>query len=360
MSTKILTTAIIIFLFLKFIFNNSDKSNAIFFFSDLGQLATFLIGISMMTFAIYFINFLKNDVFVITFFSLSILFLLLNYFFGLEEYGSTRRIYIFSSFSIQPSEIIKLSLILISAFIFDKFYNKKIILISILFSIYLIPVIFIQLQPDTSTAIFISSFALIAIFLSGASYKTLSGITIGIFSLLPMIFAIIIADYQLDRINSFTDNSMDPLGSSYIINLVSEAIKSGGLIGPGIINVNDSILSNVIAANSDFALALIIEQLGFLALFLIILGLIGILWSGTYISYASKNKFDYFVTLLSTYALVMQGLLHIMVNVSILPATGTTLPFISNGNNAMIINFILIGLIIGVNKKNIESDKTKL
>jgi cell division protein FtsW (lipid II flippase) len=271
---------------------------------------------------------------------------------GTEEYGSTRRIYLTNTFSIQPSELIKIPIILLSSIVFSKLYSKQLRLIPILLFIFSTTIFLIQLQPDTSTALLYSVFFGLTIYLSGTSYKALIAMTLGVISLLPLVFSLIIYEYQFERLSAFANSNADPLGNAYIINLVKEAIGSSGIIGPGSIDQSNSILLNVLAADSDFALAVIIEQLGFIFVIFIVVMFVSILWIGTNIAIKSSSKFHYLSSILATYFIVFQGMLHIMVNLAILPTTGTTLPFISNGSNSLVINLALIGIIIAVDRKN--------
>ena len=109
---------------------------------------------------------------------------------------------------------------------------------------------------------------------------------------------------------------------------------------------------NVLASDIDFDLAVIIEQLGFIMLIVIIVAFLFILWIGTSIALNADTRFQFLSTILATYIIVIQASLHIMVNMSLLPTTGTTLPFISNGSNSLIVNFALLGIIIGTERKN--------
>ena len=340
---------------IKFIFNSPRISNdEIAFFSNYGQLFALVLGAIFMVLIIYFFDFLENEILVFLFFSINIILLIaigINLI-GAEEYGSIRRIYLSDSFSIQPSELLKFPMVLISAILFKRLYDKQFTLLSILLVLYIVPILLIQLQPNTSTALLFSSFFTITIFLCGSSYKTLLTMVVGFLALLPMALTLFVAEYQFDRINAFTNPSADPLGISYIPNLVEKAVVSSGFIGSGFIEKTDSFLFNVLAADSDFALAVLIEQLGLIVLVIIIASFFAILWIGTTVALNSSNRFEFLCTILSTYIIVLQAALHIMVNLSLLPSTGTTLPFISNGSNSLVVNLSLIGIIIGTEQKN--------
>ena len=362
MKTNFLLAIISSLILIKFIFNSPKlTTNSLLFFSDYSQLLALIVGIAVMLFIIYFFNFLENEL-LISFIFLVIIVLLIalvTNFLGTEEYGSTRRIYLTDTFSIQPSELIKIPMIALSSIAFSKFYSNQLRLIPILLLIFSTVIILIQLQPDTSTALLFSIFFGLTIYFCGTSYKSLIAIILGITSLLPLMFSLIIYEYQFERLSAFVNANADPLGNAYIINLVKEAIGSSGMIGPGFVNKGNSILLNVLAADSDFALAVIVEQLGFVFVIFTVMSFMAILWIGTSIAIKSTNKFHYLSSLLATYFIVMQGILHIMVNLAIIPTTGTTLPFISNGSNSLVINLALIGIIIGVDRSNNAIEKSK-
>jgi rod shape determining protein RodA len=362
MKTYLLLAIISSLILIRFIFNSPGSiGNTLLFFSNYSQLAALIVGIATMLFIIYFINFLENELlvsFIFIVMTLLLIALATNYL-GSEEYGSTRRIYLTNTFSIQPSELIKLPIILLSSIAFNKFYGIQIRLIPILLLIFSTTIILIQLQPDTSTALLFSIFFGLTIYFCGTSYRTLIAMLLGVIALLPLMLSLIVYEYQFARLSAFVNTNADPLGNAYIITLVKEAIGSSGMIGPGLINKSNSILLNVLAADSDFALAVIIEQLGFVFVIIIVIAFIAILWIGTSIALKSTNRFNYLSSLLATYFIVLQGILHVMVNLAIMPTTGTTLPFISNGSNSLVINLALIGIIIGVDRKNKITERNK-
>ena len=355
MKQSIIIIAVSLLLIIKFLFNDPKQSNdEVLFFSNYAQLFALILSIASAILIIYFYEFLENDFLVFLIFAINIFLLIALGFdiLGREEYGSIRRIYITNEFSIQPSEILKFPILLTTALLFKKFYNKQFLLISSLLVVYLIPIVLIQLQPNTSMALLYSAYFAVAIFLCGVTYKSLFTMSLSVIALLPIFITFFVAEYQFGRFNAFTNPQIDPLGISYIPNLVSNAVNSSGFIGPGHIESVNSFLFNVLAADSDFALAVVIEQMGFIALILIIITFLFILWTGTSIANNSENRFQFLSTILATYIIVIQAILHIMVNLSLLPTTGTTMPFISNGSNALLVNFALIGIILGVERKN--------
>tara|TARA_Y100001970_G_scaffold138225_1_gene170135 strand:+ start:37670 stop:38764 length:1095 start_codon:yes stop_codon:yes gene_type:complete len=360
MKQAIIIIIVSFLLIIKFLFNSPKQSNdELLFFANYAQLFALVLSIAIALLIIYFYDFLESDILIFLFFAINLLLLMALGIdlLGREEYGSTRRIYLTNEFSIQPSEILKFSILLATALLYKKFYDKQLLLISLLLAIYIIPIILIQLQPNTSTALLFSAYFTVAIFICGVTYRALFTMFLSMFALLPMVITFFVAEYQFGRFSAFANPQIDPLGLSYIPNLVNNAVNRNGLIGPGTIEKVDSFLFNVLAADSDFALAVIIEQLGLIALLLIIIAFIFILWTGTSIALNSANRFQFLSTILATYIIVIQAMLHIMVNLSLLPTTGTTLPFVSNGSNALLINFALIGIIIGTERKNKRRSK---
>ncbi|MBR74585.1 MAG: hypothetical protein CL872_06600 [Dehalococcoidaceae bacterium] len=355
MKQAIIIIIVSFLLIMKFLFNSPKQSNdELLFFANYAQLFALVLSIAIALLIIYFYDFLESEILIFLFFAINLLLLMALGIdlLGREEYGSTRRIYLTNEFSIQPSEILKFSILLATALLYKKFYDKQLLLIILLLAIYIIPIILIQLQPNTSTALLFSAYFTVAIFICGVTYRALFTMFLSMFALLPMVITFFVAEYQFGRFSAFANPQIDPLGLSYIPSLVNNAVNRNGFIGPGTIEQVDSFLFNVLAADSDFALAVIIEQLGLIALLLIIIAFIFILWTGTSIALNSANRFQFLSTILATYIIVIQAMLHIMVNLSLLPTTGTTLPFVSNGSNALLINFALIGIIIGTERKN--------
>ena len=190
---------------------------------------------------------------------------------GVLGKGATRWIKIFG-FSIQPSELVKVTIILaLAKFYHDlKFENiKKISFLFFPFLILTIPFIFVVMQPDLGTSLSILILGVFILFLAGIRlWKFLLGFTVIIISI-PL-FLRFIKPYQRDRVISFLDPESDPLGQGYQLIQSKIALGSGGGTGKGFLQGTQSYLEYLPEKQTDFIFTLIGEEFGFLGTIFII------------------------------------------------------------------------------------------
>jgi rod shape determining protein RodA len=177
---------------------------------------------------------------------------------GVLGKGATRWIKIFG-FSIQPSELVKVTIILaLAKFYHDlKFENiKKISFLFFPFLILTIPFIFVVMQPDLGTSLSILILGVFILFLAGIRlWKFLLGFTVIIISI-PL-FLRFIKPYQRDRVISFLDPESDPLGQGYQLIQSKIALGSGGGTGKGFLQGTQSYLEYLPEKQTDFIFTLI-------------------------------------------------------------------------------------------------------
>ncbi len=198
-------------------------------------------------------------------FILSLLLLVSVEIIGVLGKGATRWIKIFG-FSIQPSELVKITIILALA----KFYNdikfeniKKITFLFFPFLILILPFIFVIIQPDLGTSLSIILLGVFILFIAGVRiWKFLVGIVVSIGSI-PIILQYI-KPYQKDRIISFLNPESDPLGQGYQLIQSKIALGSGGSTGKGFLQGTQSYLEYLPEKQTDFIFTLIGEEFGFL------------------------------------------------------------------------------------------------
>ena len=254
----------------------------------------------------------------------------------------------------QPSELVKLSLPLYLAHIFDK---KKENLNSLARSVIppaIITALFfiiIFLQNNFSTAIFLALNALFIFFLAGIKFRFFLS---AIFIIIPSAaFMILNKEHRILRVMSFVIPEYQPLGAGYQVSASVSAINSGGFWGTGIGQGIRKIVS-VPEIHSDFIFASYAEEMGFLGVILFCL-LFGVFTVRGYLS-SMKNK-NPFYRLLGAGLVTMiisQVLLNISVTAGALPATGIPLPFFSSGGSSFFITLIMAGIIVNISRNTLE------
>ena len=251
-------------------------------------------------------------------------------------------------FKFQPSEITKVASILILANFYRErtAYQFKNLLLS--FLIILPAATLVLIEPDIGNTLII-----IAIWfgLSFASrLKTRHLLALAILGLIfAGIFYQILAQYQKERIASFLNPQADPLKAGYSIVQSRITVGSGQLLGLGLGRGSQSQLNFLPEAESDFIFATISEQLGFLGA-----GILLTLYSMLILRVISFGKntdrFGQLIIIGTASFLLMQFLINVGMNLTILPVTGITLPFVSYGGSSLISSLFLMAIVFSINR----------
>lgn len=257
----------------------------------------------------------------------------------------------------QPSEFAKLALIIMISKKLDdmegKINNVKNFTIIMFYS--LIPVALIL--PDMGLTMVIFWTVLGIVFVAGLDLKVIFGGLSALVSGIALIWNTnILGEYQKSRLTSFIDPTSDPLGASYQLTQSKIAIGSGGLMGYGFMHGPRVGGGFVPFASTDFIFTVVCEEWGLLgAGFLFLLYAILIY---KFIKIARNSK-DTFGSLMCV-GIISYFLFSIVQNagmtIGIMPISGITLPFMSNGGTSLIANFIAVGLVlnVGMRKKKIN------
>jgi len=318
----------------------------------------------LFRFALFFIIFIISSLLSIKFWHrLSYLFyflvLLLLFkvqFFGVTASGSTRWISLFV-FNLQPSELMKVALIVFLA----RYYNKipahninsfRYFLIPIF--ILFIPFVLVINQPDLGTAMLL--------FIGGASIIWLVGLRIKYFmvtSILAVCLAPVVISflkpYQKSRILTFFNPDRDPLGAGYQIIQSKIAVGSGGIFGKGFLNGSQSYLDYLPEKHTDFIFTLFSEEFGFVGSILLLLIYALIIYKIIIIGSNTKNNFSR----LYCYGFAASFFVYVAVNMSmvlgLLPIVGAPLPIMSYGGSSMLSMMVGLGIVMSC-KVNNQSD----
>ena len=287
-------------------------------------------------------------------FLISVFFIFYSFFIGIESKGSIRWVYFFGH-SFQPSEFLKVSFIIICAWIFSLKNQLKVINNQIFsFILYLFVSGLILYQPDFSMFIIISSVYFGQLFINGLKWKWIIACSF-FFS-----FVFFVTSFHLSNVKIRIDNFFDPsTGDNYQISKSLQAIKEGGLFGKG--TGMGTVKDNLPDVHTDFIFSVIAEEFGIIGCLFIIIFFTYLIFN---IYKRIKNE-KYLFVILSVAGLVIQLGSQIFVNIGstigLIPTTGTTLPFISYGGSSMISMALNIGVILALTrvsyKDNIASDE---
>ena len=265
--------------------------------------------------------------------------------FGITASGSKRWINLFI-FNLQPSELMKVSLILFLA----RYYNKipiheveriRYIIVPI-FALFL-PVAMVASQPDLGTAMLIAIGGFGVIWLTGFRIKYFIYSSVMLICLTPVSIAFL-KPYQKSRILTFLNPERDPLGAGYQIIQSKIAVGSGGITGKGFLNGSQSYLDYLPEKHTDFIFTLFSEEFGFIGCLLLLLVYAMIIYRILAIGQRSRNNF----AKLYCFGFGIAFFVYVIVNMSmvlgLLPIVGAPLPIMSYGGSSMMA--MMIGLAI--------------
>lgn len=279
-------------------------------------------------------------------YGISLFLLLATIIFGDTIRGSTRWIPL-GSFQLQAGELIKPLLILAFAYFLERYPPKTIGNILINLGLFLLPTLLVFRQPDLGTALVLSAIWIAQIFVAGLSYWliALSLLITGIFArFLPRL----LAEYQLERLETFLNPEHDPLGAGYNVIQSIIAVGSGGLFGKGLGHGTQSHLRFLPERHTDFIFASLSEELGLigsLAVFVLLGNIIYRLL--TALTHTTSVESRYILMGVLSY-LTFQTFINIGMNVGIAPVTGITLPLISYGGSSVLATGIALGFAASV------------
>ena len=317
----------------------------------LKQIFWLLIGLAVMV-AIAFTEYRFYLDFAYIVYAVAFFFLLVVMGYGIITSGAQRWIKI-GSISFQPSEFVKISLILALAKFFQRppareGYSLKDLPLP--FLLLLLPTGLILKQPDLGTSIILLLvFFSILIFVK---IRWTSLLTIGLVgaAILPLSWSLL-KEYQKRRITTFFNPELDPLGAGYHIIQSKIAVGSGGIIGKGFMKGTQCRLGFLPEQQTDFIFSALGEEWGLIGS-LIVVGLyfILVLW-GLHIAVQSKDRFGAILS----FGVVAMLFWHIFINIGMvlgmMPVVGIPLPLVSYGGSFLLSTFIGIGLLLNVSMR---------
>ena len=255
-------------------------------------------------------------------------FLALTLVFGTEYYGAKNWI-IINGMSLQPSELSKVCFVFAGASTMDRIINKRNLFLFIVYSVVICG--FLALMNDFGTAlIFFCAFLVIAYLRSGSVGTIALAITALAFA---GVLALKIAPHALQRFDTWRHVWEDPLVSGYQQTRALMCIASGGLLGLG---PEGGLLQYVFAADSDIVFATISEEWGLLTAVMTVLCIAVFGFFAIRTSRVARSSFYSIGACTAASVLTIQTILNCLGTVDVLPFTGVTFPFVSNGGTSMI------------------------
>ncbi len=269
---------------------------------------------------------------------------------GSTVLGSRRWITVLGQ-SFQPSELVKIALILYLASFFSRREEGEGITMNGLIPPSVVTAVFsaiILLQNDYSTAIFVLAIGLSMFFI--ARVRVLHFLLVTLFSV-PLGFLLLFTrEHRVQRLLAFLDLSSYSQGTGYQVVTAKAAFVTGGFWGRGL-GRSAAKLGPLPMSYSDFIYTVIGEETGLLGS-LFVLALFGLLaWKGYQIASRLQDRFSSYAAFGITTAICLQALLNMAVAVGLVPTTGVTLPFFSAGGSSLFATLVMSGLLVNLSRR---------
>lgn len=283
----------------------------------------------------------------------SLLLLLAVELFGTVGMGAQRWIDL-GFMRLQPSEVTKITLVMVLAAYYDWLDPKKVsrplwVLIPIV--LILVPTGLTLIQPDLGTAILLVAGGGIVMFIAGVSWWYFGTVIAAGAGLVSAVFSSrgtpwqLLQDYQYRRIDTFLDPSQDPLGAGYHITQSKIALGSGGLSGRGFMQGTQSRLNFLPEKHTDFIFTTLAEEFGFMGAFSLLVLYALIIFFCIVSAMSNRDRFS----ALLIYGIAATFFLYFAVNMSMVmglaPVVGVPLPLVSYGGSAMLVLLAAFGLV---------------
>ncbi len=268
---------------------------------------------------------------------------------GKASYGA-RRWFQIGPFSFQPSELVKIILLIYTADYLSRKQNKitdfKEGFLPLLMVLGFLCLLVLK-QPDFGNSILMATIVLVMMFIAGARPLHISLLIV---ACLPALYLLVArVPYRMARILAFLDPWQDSQGIGFQLTQSQIALGSGGFFGVGLGHSVQK-LFYLPAAHTDFILSIIGEELGFLGTTAVILLFMALIWQGARVAKWTMEPFGYFLCIGIIAMIGLQSVINIGVSIGALPTKGLPLPFVSYGGSALVFNMVAVGLLLNISR----------
>jgi rod shape determining protein RodA len=275
---------------------------------------------------------------------------------GITVNGAHAWIRLGGGFEIQPSEFMKLGLVIGLAVLFahrgrdraDRPPTPGDVLLALV--LIALPLLLIMLQPDLGSAMVVAAAAFGVLLAAGVRARwTIGLLVLAVAGAVVVVKMGLLADYQLARFKSFTDPLHDPQGAAYNINQAHIAIANGGLFGTGLFRGPQTNGGYVPEQRTDFVFSVLGEEFGLVGGVVLILLFAVLCWRGLVIA-RTANRTGRLVAVGIVCWFAFQAFQNIGMNLGLMPVTGLPLPFVSYGGSSMFAQGLAIGVLQAVRR----------
>ncbi len=308
-------------------------------------------GLALMVFSFLF-NYKLLDRWGPVIYIFCILLLVAVSLFG-KQVGGAQRWLMLGPVSIQPSELVKIAVIIMLSRYYAKVVtpqgiNFKRLFLPLVWT--LIPFVLIVKQPDLGTAILVLLIAITITLFVKIEKRTLIGLVSLGMMLIPVVW-FFLKGYQKQRILTFLNPDRDPLGTGYHIIQSKIAIGSGMILGKGYLKGSQNTLSFLPEQHTDFIFSVISEEWGFVGAAVMVLLFLLLIVRGLQIANVCKDPFGTILSLGVILMLFWQVIINIGMAMGLMPVVGVPLPLVSYGGSSIMTLMICIGILLNVSMR---------
>jgi cell division protein FtsW len=284
---------------------------------------------------------------------ISVLLLVVTLFAGIEVNGAQRWLELPGiGFRFQPGELAKcVTLIAVADWLSRKQDRRELTTRRTVEAagIAIVPAGLLLLQPDLGNAVVLVALTALLLFLAGTPWPRF--VLPGFAGILLVGIYILFNPYAMRRVTGFLDPFRDSLGSGWQLVQSYLAFGQGSWFGKGL-GYSHQKLAYLPEAHTDFVLALVAEELGFVGV-LVVLGAFAALWiSGTRVARRARDKFDLLCGFGMVALLTIPAFLNASVVMGLVPTKGLTLPFLSYGRTSLVVCCFALGVLLGVARRH--------
>ncbi|HCD17070.1 MAG TPA: rod shape-determining protein RodA [Rhodobiaceae bacterium] len=255
--------------------------------------------------------------------------------------------------TVQPSEFIRLGMILALARFYQSIHQDVVSHFQNLFVpalIILVPVMLIINQPDLGTTIMLAVSGIGVLFLAGLNWRYFAVGAVAIVATVPLVWQRLF-DYQKERVLVFLNPERDPLGAGYHIIQSKIGIGSGGMFGKGFSEGTQSRLNFLPEKHTDFVFTIYAEEMGFVGSVLLLVLFVLLLVQLAFIANQMRSQFARLVVAGIGFSLFVYIFINLAMVMGLAPVVGVPLPFISYGGTSMLTFLISIGVVLSLERQ---------
>lgn len=256
---------------------------------------------------------------------------------GRTTLGSTRW-FDLGPFTVQPSELSKLLMVLVLAWVLAERPRKQSPLVPFLASLLLIglPLALIFKQPDLGTSMVLGAIWLGMILVSGTRLRYLLALAVAMAPVGFLAWRYLLKPYQVTRVLAFLDPEASALDSGYNMIQARISVGAGGLTGQGYMEGSQSQLRYLRVQHTDFIASVIGEEFGFVGMVALLLVFGVLLWRTIRVADLARDRYGELIATGVAAILLFQIFVNIGMNLGLMPVTGIPLPFVSYGGSALV------------------------